>query len=304
MIMRGGNVMVAPRRFLPSIDTLLALEGVARSGSVTAVAEQLSLTQSAVSRQLQRLEEQLEVALFIRDKKRLKLTPAGAEYAGQVREALKQIAQASLNLKANPSGGSLNLAILPTFGMLWLAPRLADFAQRHPEITVNLTTRLRPFDFDTEKLDAAIHFGEADWPDAGHLKLMTETVVPACAPTFKSEAGIETPADLFRKPLLHLTSRPNAWRQWFASNGVAPPPLTGMLFDQFGAMAQAAVHGLGVALLPEFLIERELADGSLVSSVGGPVQSVGAYYLVWPNKLSQHSPVIRFREWLARAARG
>lgn len=292
--------MIAQRRLLPSINALLAFEGVARVGSVTLVAEQLSLTQSAVSRQLQALEEQLGVTLFVREKKRLHLTPAGADYAVEVRQALHQIAQATLRLKADPAGGSLNLAILPTFGMRWLAPRLGEFAHLHPEIIVNLSTRLRPFDFEAEELDAAIHFGAANWPDAGHLKLMTETAVPVCAPTFKQRASLETPADLVQQPLLHINTRPNAWEQWFHANGVAPPPPGGMHFDQFGPMAQAAIHDLGVALMPELLIEREMAEGQLVKAVDVPSTSVGAYYLVWPLKLARHPPLVRFRDWLAR----
>ncbi|PLX35515.1 MAG: LysR family transcriptional regulator [Hyphomicrobiales bacterium] len=293
--------MVVPRRFLPSINALLAFEGVARLGSVTQVAEQLALTQGAVSRQIQNLERQLGVALFVRDKKRLSLTQAGADYAEQIRDALNQIAKASLMLKANPSGGSLNLAILPTFGMRWLAPRLGEFAELYPQITVNLTTRLKPFDFTDEKLDAAIHFGDTDWPGVEYLELMTETVAPVCAPAFKRDRALRRPEDLLTQPLLHLNTRPNAWEHWFEANQVTPPALTGMLFDQFGTMAQAAIHGLGAALLPEFLIARDLEEGRLVHAVGAPIKSVGAYYLVWPMGRAQYVPLARFRDWLSTA---
>lgn len=290
--------MLAPRRLLPSISLLLAFEGVARTGSITAVADELALTQSAVSRQIQALEHQLGAALFIREKKRLKLTAAGREYALEIREALNKIAQASLALKANPGAGTLNLAILPTFGTRWLAPRLGRFAALHPEVTINLTTRLQPFDFASERLDAAIHFGEADWSGADHMKLMTETVVPVCSRKFRQERAVKAAHDLIRLPLLHLHSRPHAWEHWFEVNGISAPDLTGMKFDQFGAMVQAAIHGVGLALMPEFLIDAEISDGRLVHAVSVPIKSIGAYYLVWPRARSQHLPTLKFRKWL------
>ena len=115
--------MIAPRRFLPSIPSLLALEAVDRLGSASAAAEDLSLTQSAVSRQLKQLEEQMEVDLICRDQMRLQLTPAGIGFAREARVILSRLAQASVNLRANPDGGSLNLSILASFGLHWLAPR-------------------------------------------------------------------------------------------------------------------------------------------------------------------------------------
>lgn len=291
--------MLAPRRLIPSISLLFAFEGVARTGTIAATADELSLTQSAVSRQIQALEAQLGVTLFLREKKRLKLTSAGREYAAQVRDALNKIAQASVNLSATPGAGTLNLAILPTFGMRWLAPRLGAFATRHPEVTVHLTTRIQPFDFINEKLDAAIHFGEANWPGADHMKLMTETVVPVCSPEFRQERGVQDAYDLLRQPLLHLQSRPHAWEHWFEVNGISAPELTGMVFDQFGAMAQAAIHGVGLALMPEFLIVSEINEGRLVHAGSLPIKSIGAYYLVWPKFKAQHPPTVKFRDWLS-----
>src|SRR5690554_3285123 len=157
--------MALPRRFLPSIASLRAIEALDRLGSATAAAGALALTQSAVSRQIQVLEEQLGVTLIIREGRRITLTPDAVQYASEVRAALNQIAQASLKLSVNPSGGALNLAILPTFGMRWLVPRLPDFARAHPEVTLNLATRVIPFNFAFEPFDAAIHFGDLDWPD-------------------------------------------------------------------------------------------------------------------------------------------
>src|SRR6478609_3312214 len=138
--------MLTSRRFLPSTALLSAFEAVSRTGSVTAAAKELDLTQSAVSRQIKTLEEQLGVELFIRERQTVRLTLAGDGYAREIREALRRISSASLNLRANPYGGTLNLAILPTFGTRWLAPRLGRFLSQNPGVTINLVTRLSPFD--------------------------------------------------------------------------------------------------------------------------------------------------------------
>ena len=174
--------MLVSRRYLPSMPSLLALEAVDRLGSASAAAEELNLTQGAVSRQLQVLEGQLGVALFTRDKHRLRLTQGARDYCREVRRLLTGLGQATLTLRANPGGGALNLAILPAFGMHWLAPRLARFAGQHPEVTVNLSTRLKPFDFETSQFDAAIHYGRQDWPGVDYLPLMQEDMLAVAAP--------------------------------------------------------------------------------------------------------------------------
>jgi LysR family glycine cleavage system transcriptional activator len=289
--------MIAPRRFLPTISSLLALEALDRLGSASAAAEELSLTQGAISRQLQTLEGQMGVQLLLRDRKQLRLTPAAREYVTQVRSSLQQLAQASLKLRANPMGGSLNLAILPAFGMHWLAPRLGDFARKHPEVTVNLSTRLRPFDFDAEQFDAAIHYGQQDWHGVDYLALMAERLVPVCAPDLLTGPCLAA-ADLANYPLLLLETRPDAWERWMAAQGVSAPVPRGMVFDQFATMTQAAIHGLGIALLPIYLAERDMADGRLVLAYGGSFESVGSYYLVWPRNRPGRQPLLSFRRWL------
>ncbi|WP_425045187.1 LysR substrate-binding domain-containing protein [Primorskyibacter sp. S87] len=291
--------MMAPRRVLPSISSLLALEAVDRLGSATAAADELSLTQSAISRQLKTMEEQLGVNLIQRQQMRLTLTPAAKDYVAQARSALQQLTQASLKLKANPTGGALDLSILPAFGMHWLAPRLQDFARAHPEVSINLNTRLAPFDFALEHFDAAIHFGQQDWPGVNYLHIMREEVLPVCAPDLRPDA--ETDAGWFLSaPLLHLDTRPDAWEQWFAAQDQAAPRKRGMLFDQFSTMMQATIHGLGVALLPSYLIADEPAKGRLVPAWQGPPVSLGSYYLVWPQDRTISAPLLSFRNWLAQ----
>jgi DNA-binding transcriptional LysR family regulator len=288
--------MIGPRRLLPSIPALLALEALDRLGTASAAAEELCLTQGAVSRQVQALEGQLGVALVVRERQRLRLTPAAQDYVAQVRVHLQAIAQASLRLRANPGGGSLDLAILPAFGMHWLAPRLAGFAALHPQVTLNLSTRLRPFDFADEGFDAAIHFGRADWPGADHLLLLDEQIQAVCAPGLPQA---ETAADLLARPLLQLESRTGAWGKWFSHHGLLRQKVSGMLFDQFATMREAAIHGLGTALLPTFLIQRDLAEGRLVAAFGQPVPGQGSYYLVTPRDRPERAALTAFRAWIA-----
>ncbi|OZB17899.1 MAG: LysR family transcriptional regulator [Rhodobacterales bacterium 34-62-10] len=291
--------MIAPRRFLPSIASLRALEALDRLGSATAVADELSLTQSAVSRQIQTLEAQMGVPLVLRDGRRMELTPPARAYVAEVREALHQIAQASLRLRVQPRGGTLDLAILPTFGMRWLVPRLADFARLHPEVTINMATRLAPFNFATQPFDAAIHYGDADWSGTDHMLLRTETVVAVCTPDLAMRRPLRRAADLLSLPLLHIETRPRAWADWFASHGVTTEVPQGTVYDQFSTITQAALHGLGVALLPDYLAEQDLAAGRLVMAFGGPTRTRGSYYLVWPRVKAQDPALVLFRDWLA-----
>ncbi len=295
--------MQVPRRFLPSLSLLAAFEAAARTGSVTAAAKELDLTQSAVSRQIRALEEQLGVELFHRERQTIRLTVGGDAYVREIRDALRKISTASLNLRANPHGGMLTLAILPTFGTRWLAPRLPRFLSTNPGITVNLVTRFSIFDFRLEPVDAAIHFGAAHWPGGELALLRDETVIPACNPQMRDEYRFQEAADIRKAPLLHLTTRPDAWERWMELNGVPSDAVHGMLFDQFATAAQAAMVGLGVALLPEFLIEEELAAGRLVAAIDLPMKSSESYYLAWPKDRETHPPLAAFRRWLLEECR-
>jgi LysR family glycine cleavage system transcriptional activator len=285
------------RRYMPSMPSLLALEAVERTGSASAAAAELNLTQGAVSRQLQVLEGQLGLPLIIRDKHRLRLTPAATDYCREIRRALQALSQASLTLRANPNGGALNLAILPAFGMHWLAPRLARFAGLHPEVTVNLSTRLKPFDFEATNFDAAIHYGRQDWLGVDYLPLMQEELIAVAAPSLLKSA-LTLANDIHSYPLLQLESRTGDWGRWLAHHGQSGQRPPAMLFDQFATMTQGAIHGLGLALIPLFLIERELAENRLTPVFGPPIKSLGSYFLVWPKEITERAPLTSFRNWL------
>lgn len=291
--------MSRPRRFLPSVSLLTAFEAVLRTGSTAAAARELDLTQGAVSRLVQNLESQLGQPLFLRERRRLIPTEAARAYGRDITRALDLVARASMELAANPGGGVLSLAILPAFGTRWLAPRLPGFLSAHPGITINLATRLKRFNFAAEGFDAAIHFGADDWRGAGHLHLFEEELIACAAPEFLAAHPIRRPEDVHDLPLLQIETRPTAWPEWFRAHDMVAPLPRGMLFDQFAPMTQAAIHGLGIALLPEFLARPEIDEGRLVPLPGLPVSGTGSYWLVWPEARADYPPVAALRDWLA-----
>lgn len=295
--------MALPRRYLPSLSLLTAFEAVARTGSTQAAARELDLSQGTVSRLVQNLEAQLGTALFLRGGRRLRPTEAALGYARDVRRAIDLIGASSQRLTAAPGGGALSLAILPTFGTHWLAPRLPGFLALHPGVTLSLATRIQPFDFDGTGFDAALHYGAPTWPGAGHARLFDEQVAALCSPDFARRHPIGAVGELIGLPLLQLESRPAEWETWFRHHGVTAPAPRGMVFDTFATMMQAAIHGLGVALLPAFLVGPAIAEGRLTPAFGDRVASGGAYFLVWPEARGGFDPLVRFRDWLVAECR-
>lgn len=294
--------MAYARKLLPSMSALRILEAMDRLDSVSAAAEDLALTQGAVSRQLQALEAQLGVKVAQRDGRRVGLTPEARAYATEVRAALTRVAEATMRFQAVPIGGTLSLAILPAFGMRWLMPRLPEFARLHPDITINMATRLENFAFSQDPFDAAIRFGDGDWPGCDSLLLKHEALIPVAAPDLVPQ-GRPAPAEIARLPLLHIRTRPEAWSEWFRAHGIAPDrPPAGTWHDQFATIIHAANHGLGAALMPDYLIDQELASGQLVALASKPMEAQGGYFLVWPSAKAADPTLIRFRNWLAEQA--
>ncbi|WP_313198920.1 LysR family transcriptional regulator [Rhizobium sp.] len=286
------------RKLLPSTSALAAFDSVARLGSFSLAADELSLTQGAISRQVSGLEEQLGVMLFDRTSRGVVLTSAGADFAKAIAGALSQIRSASLHAMTKRHSDQLNLAILPTFGTRWLMPRIPGFVARHPEITLNFATRIGLFDFDRDGIDMAIHVGQPEWPGAECTFLMDEMVAPVCSPAFLSSHPVVQAQDLLRLPLLHMASRPGGWKHWFESLRIAGSMSEGMRFEQFGSVTQACLAGLGVGLMPLFLIDTELASGQLVEAFPHQVVSPSAYYVVAPKAKTSFPPVVAFRAWL------
>lgn len=292
------------RRKIPGTELLVAFETAARHQSFTRAAEELSLTQSAVCRQISTLEDYLGVQLFNRIKKRVTLSEAGQLYSKQVRESLKRVEHDTLSLMAHRgAGGVLELAVIPTFATSWLIPRLGGFHALHPAITLDLTARAEPFMFTDTPFDAAIHFGDPVWPGALTEYLFGEEIVPVCSPALlKGKTQIE-PAELESLPLLHQSARPDAWRAWFEVAGMSNVnAMGGARYELFSMLVEAAKVGLGVALVPRFFVLNEIASGDLLVPCPCVLRNQRSYYLVYPeNKVGSASLQV-FCQWLREQA--
>lgn len=288
-------------RSLPATAALQAFESAAFHGSITAAARELHLTQGAISRQIQALEQHLGVDLFVRERQRIRLSPAGEHYLQHVRSAFDRLEAAALELRTlQRGGGVLQLAILPTYGTRWLIPRFPSFAQAHPDVQVHFTTRLQPFDFAGEDLDAAIHYGDAHWPEARMDALMDEQVVVVCSAGYKKRAGLRAPVDLKKATLLQMATRPQAFDDWLQRQGVTGiDGRRGPRFEHHQMVLQAAIAGLGVAVLPTFACEDELAKGQVVEAFAGTRVATGkGYWLVYPERRAGLPALQAFRAWL------
>lgn len=288
-------------RSLPSTAALQAFESAAFHGSITAAARELHLTQGAISRQIQALEQHLEVPLFARERQRIHLTAAGEHYLQHVRSAFDRLESAALELRTlRRGGGVLQLAILPTYGTRWLIPRFPSFVAAHPDVQVHFTTRLQPFDFAAEDLDAAIHHGEAHWPGARLDALMDEDVVVVCSAGYRDRIGLRTGADLRQATLLQMATRPQGFEDWLRQQGIAGVDgRRGPRFEHHQMVLQAAIAGLGVAILPTFVCEDELAKGQVVEAFAGTrVRTGKGYWLVYPERRAQLPALQAFRAWL------
>lgn len=296
--------MMFRREFLPYTGQLMAFESAARHASVSRAAQELCLTQSAVSRLIKQLEEQVGTALFHRVRQRVVLTDAGRVYAADLRACLESLASATQRVMTlGGTGEVLNLAVLPTFGTLWLIPRMKHFAARHPGITVNFASRTEPFDFEREPFDAAIHFGKAFWPGATCHYLLGETVIPVCSPEFRRQHRLRQRSDLAQVTLLQQATRPLQWTEWFEYVKVPTTnAMRGPRFEQFSMLAQAAANGLGVALVPRFLVEEELASERLIVLFNDVLRTENAYYAVTPETRADNKLVQAFRSWLVAEA--
>lgn len=292
------------RRKIPNTGALVAFEAAARHESFTRAAQELALTQSAVCRQIGGLEQFLGVPLFRRTRRGVQLTEAGHSYRRQVAARLDEVERDTLELMAHRGRGAMvELAVVPSFATAWLLPRLPRFLAAHPDVTLHMDTRTRPFLFDETTFDAAIYFGDAGWPGTRGDFLMRERALPVCSPRLLGGEEQLTPAQVAGLPLLQQSTRPYAWRQWFEAVGLrVAEDMTGSRFELFSMLAQAAMHDLGVALIPPMLIERELAEGRLRVACDLGRESDKAYYLIVPERKGETEALEAFRKWLVEEA--
>lgn len=282
------------------MSSLLAFEASARTESFTRAAQQLSLTQSAVSRQVQTLEALLGVPLFQRVGRRVVLTDVGRMYLRELTGPLERIRSATLQAIAfQAGGGTLHLAVLPTFGSKWLMPRLPTFYAKHPEVLVHIHSRTY-LDLDVSGMDAAIVVGDGQWPGVVAHQLVAEEMVPIISPKEARRGRIKTIDELLRYPLLQVVTRPTAWRDWFAKHGYSGDALKfGPQFEVTSHLIQAVSAGMGIGLVPKVLVDDELQAGTLVVPVKGARDPSGkSYYLVVSGNREAYPPFALFRDWL------
>ncbi len=288
------------KRYLPSIAALQCFEAVTRHLSFTRAAEELNLTQSAVSKQVAQLEDLLQHLLFRRVRRRLQLTPAGELYLVEVRKILTQVEMSTHTLRSY--GGEtevLRVATPSTFGARWLVPRLKGWRLRHPHIHLDLCNERVADELLQGGCDLAFYFGRGARPGSECLKLFGEDMVAVCAPANLPVSPFTDPTQLTDLVLLQNASRPQAWHEWFESQGYhTDHSYHGPRFDTFYMSTRAAQVGCGVALLPRFLIEEELNDGKLVIAWPHSLPSQDAYYLTYPEHSAGVPKVRAFVSWM------
>ena len=291
------------RRKIPSTAWLTAFEVAARHQSYTKAADELALTQGAVCRQIGALEDFLGVRLFRRNSRGVALTEAGQRYSQLVVRRLDEVEQDTVDLMSSGAeGGVLELAVAPTFGTRWLVSRLPDFIAHHPEVRINLSAQSRPFLFEGTQFDAAIYAGEMQWPGTGGVFLMRESLAAVSKPGLVSRKALR-PSDWDKQKLLQQSTRPYVWRQWFAAQGMrVEGDMSGARFELFSMSIEAAIHGLGIALVPRLFVEDELRRGLLVEVGGRFYWGELGYYLVYPESKAENAALAAFRGWVQQQA--
>ncbi|CAB3739561.1 Glycine cleavage system transcriptional activator [Paraburkholderia graminis C4D1M] len=292
------------RRKIPSNSALLAFEAAARHGSFARAAEELALTEGAISRQIGRLEVFLGVVLFERVGNRVRLAPNGARYAVQVREILDRLERDSLYLMGQPiEGASIDIAAIPTFATRWLIPRLKRFQNLHPNITVHIAERMEPFILAGSGFDAAIHFEHPAWAGMHLHHLLQEVLVPVCSPAFLADAGANLSLD--ELPRLHRRQNPDAWQLYAEEAGIVlTNSAIGARYDLHSMLIEAAVAGLGVALVPRLYIGAELEQGRLVAPWPDGKVITKNFCLVLPEPIElSEGPLRAFAKWILHETR-
>lgn len=285
--------------YLP-LNALRAFEMSARHLSFTRAAEQLSVTQTAVSMQVKNLEQRLGVALFRRLPRGLALTDEGQALLPVVAQSFGRIADVLGQFEHGRRREVLTVGVVGTFAVGWLMPRLREFQQNHPFVDLRLLTNNNRVDLAGEGLDYAIRFGDGAWHGTEAERLFEAPLAPMCAPALAAQ--LRGPADLASQTLLR-SYRSDEWNQWFAAAGAPCPPLRGFVFDSSLALAEAAAQQAGVALLPVLMFERELRQGRLVCPFETGIVT-GAYWLTRLKSRPQGAAMTAFRDWLQGHAAG
>ena len=272
-----------------------------RLGSFTLAAEELSVTPGAVGQQIQKLEEWLGVALFVRQTRQVVPTPEGRAYFARIQPALAEIIHASRRLRERQNKG-LRLSMPPSFAAKWFAPRMADLLQTHPGIALSLSTSTTLVDFELDAVDLAVRYFNGVDTQLAVQRLCADEARVYCSPAYAKQWKLKRPEDLQSATLLHNTLHPHwpAWLARFSSLAEARiEAIAGIQFDQSLMAIEAAVSAQGVVLTSAILVEAELADGSLVEPFGKALPLPTGYYLVHPDTDEQPPGVQSLKAWFA-----
>lgn len=287
---------------LPPLNALRAFEAVARHLSVKRAAEELCVTPGAVSQLLKTLELHLGVTLFQRVNRGIFLTDAGQGYLPPVRNAFRQIGEATARLTSSCDVGMLTVSVTPFFAAAWLVPRLKTFQDSHADIDLHVVTSTVLTNFSRDGVDIAVRHGYGRYPGLRSERLFTVEVVPVAAPLLVAQHGVPSePAGLTRWPLVHDADR-KGWHLWFQAQGideVGSP--RGPSFDDSSLLLRAVLEGQGAGLLPAAMLERELTEGRLVKLANVIWIEDFAYYLVYPESSHTRPKLAAFRSWILQA---
>jgi LysR family transcriptional regulator, glycine cleavage system transcriptional activator len=289
---------------LPSLNGLRAFEAAARHLSFTRAADELNVTQTAISHQIRRLEEQLGLKLFVRRNRALALTREAESYLPAVRAAFEDLRRATQRLKRPRRDGLLTVSTLASLAAKWLLPRVVAFQEAHPGLEVRVSASTHLVDFGREEIDMAVRYGRGDWPGLRAQWLMAEDIFPVCSPSLlKGPHPLQRPEDLAHHTLLHATLSREDWQLWLTAAGL-PTELAqrrGLTFDQSFMCIQAAIEGLGIALGRSAFVEADIAAGRLVVPFDVVLPAEAGFYIVAPEETADDPKIALFREWLIKS---
>jgi DNA-binding transcriptional LysR family regulator len=286
---------------LPPLNALKCLEAAARSQSFSRAAEELHVTQSAVSHQIRQLEDWFGLALFERRGRQTVPTPKGEELATALAEAFGIMAAACKRIAQSDAGPALTIAALPSIATIWLIPRLTRFFALHPDISVKVVYAFHEQPLDFDDIDIAILWGTGSWDDSRATRFLDGSTVAVCNAALRDKEGpFDAPQSLLGKPLLHDTNRLD-WQAYMRQAGLKHAgPAPGPIFQDFNLLRAAALAGQGIALCPKLLIADDLASGRLVQISDTVIKDDHAYYIIEPaDPAHRHAAAIRtFKAWL------
>jgi LysR family glycine cleavage system transcriptional activator len=290
---------------LPSLNGLRAFEAAARHLSFTKAAAELNVTQTAISHQIRRLEEELGVALFLRQNRALALTGVAGDYLPAIRAAFQDLRLATERLHGRNSDRILTVSTLASFAAKWLLPRLSHFQELQPNIDVRITTSMELVDFQRDNVDAAIRYGRGQWPDVKSTWLMADELFPVCSPALLAGPNpLRGPQDIPHHVLLHTSGFSDDWRLWLTAAGMPVDAATrgGLTFDLSFMTVQAAIDGLGIAIGRTSYVQDDIVKGRLVVPFDVALPADAGFYLVAPPATAQTAKLAAFADWVVTEA--